>query len=93
MIAPLCQIQKSATQRTPRITENHRENPQPLPAVPSVSALLSRLCPLWLFSVYSVLISESRDQQYVPCAKISMASSAEAYGAEWGEPSTSQAKH
>src|SRR6267143_7120956 len=53
---------KSATQRTLRITESHRESGRSLPVVYYSPFPVTPQCSLWLFSAFSVLNSEKRVQ-------------------------------
>src|SRR6267143_6777636 len=55
-------IPKSATQRTLRITESHREIGRSLPVVYYSPFPVIPRCSLWLFSPFSVLNSEKRVQ-------------------------------
>src|SRR5712691_1850451 len=56
----MCRIPKSATQTTQRITENDGEIRLSLSALYPSSTLWGPPCTLWLFSVFSVLISGKR---------------------------------
>ena len=56
-------FRKSSTQRTQRITENHREIGPSFSGVDYSPPPGSPPCSLWLFSVFSVLNSEKRNTE------------------------------
>src|SRR6266403_6234693 len=56
-------FRKSSTQRTQRITENHREIGPSFSVVNYSPSPGSPPCSLWLFSVFSVLNSEKRNTE------------------------------
>jgi hypothetical protein len=57
---------KDLTQSSQSIAENHREIGLSLSVVYSSSSGLASQCPLWLFSVFSVLNPEKRKQKCAP---------------------------
>src|SRR6267378_8551424 len=67
----LHQTPKSATQRTQRITESHREIGRSHSVFYSSPSPPDPQCSLLVFFVFSVLNSEKRDQQYVRRPNIS----------------------